>query len=110
MLPRRSILEGVIVNKLMMAGAAALLMTTSVAMAQSVASNGGIWDGRDHQPTRAQAVQKEKVAGVEATKSEKTTVGPIDSKLDRAGMGWHVISYRAVHGASVGSNAEPVGC
>jgi len=72
-------------KKLFMAGAAALLMTTSVAMAQAAASNGGIWDGRDHQPTRAPTAQKEKAAGVAPTEakknSDKTTVGEIDRRL-----------------------------
>ena len=85
MLLRRSILEGVIMKKLFVAGAAAVLMTTSVVMAQSAASNGGIWDGRDHQPTRAQTAQKEKAVGIAPTKSERTserdTVGQIDHRL-----------------------------
>jgi hypothetical protein len=77
--------EGVVMKMLLMAGAAALLMTTSIATAQSAASAGGIWDGSDHQPTRARTAQQEKAAGVAPTQSEshsdKTTVGQIDRQL-----------------------------
>jgi hypothetical protein len=68
---------------LLLAGAAAMLLATSYTIARSAPNDGNVWDWRDHQPTRAQTVQKEKAAGVEPTKAERKSKAITENRLDQ---------------------------
>ena len=65
--------------------AVALLLASATGAGAQVARNGPEWGGKDHQPTQAEVVQREKQAGVRAPTAQvdrnKQTVDQLDQQL-----------------------------
>lgn len=63
--------------------AVAILLASATGADAQVPRNGPEWGGKDHQPTEAEVLQRERQAGVQAPKAERNQDGRTVEQLDQ---------------------------